>query len=277
MPDPRLPNQPLATGRTAEIFPWEAGLVLKLFRPGWGEAEAQQEAQKAQVAHEAGLPAPAVFEVVMVNGRFGILYERVQGNSLPEVIRVYPWKLFSTAHLLADLHLAMHRYNLPDLPSHTNEMRRRFQKMEGLPPDVRRALLAMLGMLPQGEALCHGDFHPGNVILTAGGPLILDWMDATCGDPLADVARSSFLLSKSVLPGDMPGRRFIQLIRGIFHRAYLKRYFSARKAHPMTWQAWQILNTAARLAEGIPAERDMLIEIIKDGLQQAKPETAQVT
>lgn len=48
------------------------------------------------------------------------------------------------------------------------------------------------------------DFHPDNVLLAARGPVIIDWPDATRGQPLADVARTSLLLRLGGLPPGWP-------------------------------------------------------------------------
>ena len=50
-------------------------------------------------------------------------------------------------------------------------------------PD-RLSALAACG-LP--DTLVHGDLHPGNVIGTASGPVLLDWGDAGVGQPLLDL------------------------------------------------------------------------------------------
>jgi aminoglycoside phosphotransferase (APT) family kinase protein len=57
--------------------------------------------------------------------------------------------------------------------------------------------------------LCHGDLHPSNVILGSDGPMIVDWFDASRGDPIADVARSSVtLLGDGANPPEhLPGAR----------------------------------------------------------------------
>jgi aminoglycoside phosphotransferase (APT) family kinase protein len=36
--------------------------------------------------------------------------------------------------------------------------------------------------------LLHRDLHPGNVILSPGGPVVIDWTNAAAGDPAVDVA-----------------------------------------------------------------------------------------
>jgi uncharacterized protein (TIGR02172 family) len=263
-------GSPMAVGRTAEIFPWGDGKVVKLFRSGWEEVDARWEAHKAGAVHAAGLAAPAVFGVVEVNGRYGIIYERINGISFIKVFQGQPWKLFSTARWMADIHTEMHTCRIPDFPSIKDRMTHRFQRMKEMPDDVRQALLGLLDRLPQGEAVCHGDFHPENIFFNGSTPVVLDWMDAARGSPLADVARTSFLLRKSILPVDMPNRRLIGLVRNIFHNTYLARYFHKNKPDPEEWKDWQTLVAAARLAEAVPGEQDMLIRIVKVGIRRDK-------
>ena len=47
--------------------------------------------------------------------------------------------------------------------------------------------------MPEGE-LCHGDFHPLNIIGPIGQEVLVDWLDATRGDPAAYVCRSFVLM-----------------------------------------------------------------------------------
>lgn len=58
---------------------------------------------------------------------------------------------------------------------------------------------AALRELPDGEALCYGDFHPRNVIVDGDELTNIDWVDASSGPPAADLARSAiiFLGSRS--------------------------------------------------------------------------------
>ena len=50
-------------------------------------------------------------------------------------------------------------------------------------PRMRRDLMSFAG-----ATLLHGDAHPGNAIMRAGSPLLLDWGRARLGSPLEDVA-----------------------------------------------------------------------------------------
>jgi uncharacterized protein (TIGR02172 family) len=255
--------QPFAVGRTAELYPWDENLVLKLFRPAWDEAAVRYEAEKTRIVHAAGLKAPYVEGVVELDSRYGILLERISGVSLTKVIAGKPWALIQLARSLADLHQEIHACSLPDLPSQKDRLIRRLQGIKGMPEDVRQKLLDTLNSLPQQTAVCHGDFHPENIMITERGPVILDWMDATSGSPLSDVARTALLMENAILPPDLPGRRIIELIRRLFMKIYLRHYFSKNSFLSTDWAAWQAVLAAARLSEDIPEEQETLINIVR--------------
>jgi hypothetical protein len=81
---------PLAVGRTAEIYAWGEGRVLKLFRDGWGKDSAAHELAAARAIHAAGVSSPRADEAVEVAGRAGILYEHISGPTLLDVLLARP-------------------------------------------------------------------------------------------------------------------------------------------------------------------------------------------
>jgi Ser/Thr protein kinase RdoA (MazF antagonist) len=50
-------------------------------------------------------------------------------------------------------------------------------------------ILALIERLPPGEGVCHADLHPGNVIITADGPRIIDWAGTVCAPAAFDLGR----------------------------------------------------------------------------------------
>jgi hypothetical protein len=50
-----------------------------------------------------------------------------------------------------------------------------------LSDDLKNKVFLMLEALPDRQNLCHGDYHPGNVLITRRGPLVIDWMTACAG------------------------------------------------------------------------------------------------
>ena len=77
----------LAHGRTAAVYAWGDGRVLKLFNDRFSERAVKHEADVARASHACGQPAPAVHDVVCVSGRYGIVYERVDGPTMLDMLR----------------------------------------------------------------------------------------------------------------------------------------------------------------------------------------------
>jgi len=252
-------EKPFAVGATAEIYAWENGQILKLFRE-WVSADAvQTEARTARLVHASGAPVPAVGEIVEFDGRMGLLYERIDGRSMLAALTAQPWRLVHFARQLAGLQADLHSRVVPaGMPAQRGRMQRKIERAEVLSPATRQQVLALLDTLPAGNQLCHGDFHPDNVLLTARGPVIIDWIDATAGHPLADVARSSLLTSFAQPPAGGTIDWKIRLARRWLHSAYLAHY---RRLHPFAAEElthWRLVNAAARLSENVPEEAALL-------------------
>ena len=99
----------IAEGRTAEVYEWKNGCVLKLYHdwcpPHWVE----QEAKVAHAVTSAGIPSPAVGEIVEVNHRRGLVYERVTGISMLQDMNTHPWTIFKHARTLAELQVKINQ------------------------------------------------------------------------------------------------------------------------------------------------------------------------
>jgi Ser/Thr protein kinase RdoA (MazF antagonist) len=250
---------PIARGRTAEVYAWKDGQVLKLFHAWFPPSAVEDECRIARVVSDAGLPVPAVGGIVQVGGRLGLAYERVRGASMLDSLPSRPWTLRRSAGRLAELQVDMHRREaVLDLPSQISRLKEKIRAAEALDPGLREKVLEVLREMPRGSQLCHGDFHPGNVLVTEAGPVVIDWMDATRGNPLSDVARSSLLMSKAPLAGSTASRWLGKLVRYRYHKVYLQRCFGLSPGKRAEFQAWLVVNAAARLNERVPEEQALL-------------------
>jgi uncharacterized protein (TIGR02172 family) len=261
----QLPDPPIAIGFTAEIFAWKQGWILKLFKPDKSRQMVEMEARLARLVRASGLPVPAVGEVIEVNGRFGLEYERVEGVSMLQALVQQPWKFASYARQLAGLQADMHKTKLLEMPSQKEKLARKIRGAEILPENVRRAALETLEGLLDQEWLCHGDFHPNNILLTAHGPVIIDWIDASRGSPLMDVARSTLLFGGGALPPGIP--HWVKIVRGWFYRCYLQRYFEQNPINQHELSRWIPVAAAARLDENIYFDERWLFSLARRLLQ----------
>ena len=257
---------PIAQGNTAEIFSWEDGYVLKLFRESMPAGMAAYEARCASTVHAAGLPVPEVGELIEIRGRMGLLYKRVDGPVMADSFVRQPWKLMSLSRLLAELHAEIHRCHNLELPSHKERLAAQIAHATSLPVERRDEILRHLETLNEESFLCHGDFHPGNILMTKAGPIIIDWMDATVGDPMADVARTSLLFRVASPPPGHPGYWLLKLARGTLHKRYLERYVEVTHGDVGRIEGWIPVLAAARLSEHTQGESDQLLALVNAGL-----------
>ncbi|MBI2965981.1 MAG: phosphotransferase [Chloroflexi bacterium] len=261
--------RPMALGRTAEIFDIGNGRVLKLFRSGWGRASAERELSIARELEEAGVPAPRALGMEQQDGRYGVVFEKIVGPSMWEVLASKPWRFAAKARQLASLHVGLHSKPIPGLPSCLDDLRSEIEHAPKLSGDLRSAALKLLDQMPTGRALCHGDLHPGNVILTSQGPRVIDWADATSGHPLADVARTIVLLRFGPLQERIRWKRALVLtLAGLFLNRYVAHYARLAGADRDRLRRWEIISAAARLNTDIPAEHDALLKFVRRGLGQ---------
>ena len=95
-------------------------------------------------------------------------------------------------------------------------------------------------------------------------------MTALQGDPAADVARSSILLTFGEVPGaGWLMRNITNLIKKEFKRSYLSRYLEVRPdVSRQQVESWLLPVAAARLNEDIQGEQGPLLEFIRCKLQK---------
>jgi aminoglycoside phosphotransferase (APT) family kinase protein len=224
-----------------------------------------------EAARASGVSVPAVLGVTMVQGRPGLIMERVEGVDLLTVVGKQPWQIFRVAPLAGVLHAAMHGVVAPEnLPPLKLVLQGRIERPGMVPERVGQFALAALEALPDGDRLCHGDFHPGNIIAN-GKPMIIDWTNATRGDPNADVSRTNLMHRMGSLP---PGTPIMLRVGALFGRnlmrvLYLRAYRRARPVDMGAVDRWEVPVAAARLADNIPEERSALLRLLGRRIAEA--------
>lgn len=238
----------VGTGLTSEVFSWGNERVLKLFQAWVAATKIEREFAATQAIYASGAPSPAAMEIVQVGGRRGIVFERIRGVSLLRQAERQPWRLFAGARLLAELHVQIHTYIAPtQLRTQREQLDNWIEQAEDFTQEQKEVARRHVSQLPAGVSLCHGDFHPGNILLTEQGPRIIDWSGATRGHPLADVARTSVLFESATLPVDSPIniRLLMKIARRLLHRTYLNRYLELRSGSLEEIESWRVAQRMA--------------------------------
>jgi hypothetical protein len=248
----------LGAGREAEVYAWGEGAVLKLYRPGFGGHRAEAAALRSL----DGI-APRLLDVVDRDGRTGLVLERFEGPDMLTLLQRQPWRVLGLADALATAQRAVHRVAAPaELPELRQVLAASIDDA-ALPPHLQAFAMRVLDALPDGDRLCHGDYHPGNVLVAADRTAVIDWAGAARGVAEADHARTLLLLRWAhPLPGTpLLSRALIAAGRSVLAHRYTRTY--RRGASPMRQvHSWLLVHAAARLSEGIPTERTMLIGVL---------------
>ncbi len=259
--------QKIGEGNTAEVFSWGENDILKLFRQEFPIEAIEKEYRISKTVEELGIPIPKVKAMLEYEGRTGIVYERILGKPLLKLLIEKPWIAGGLAKTIARLHYSMHQQNAGGLPDCVDTLRWRINHADILPLRQKEEVLKVLESLPKGSSVCHGDYHPGNIIQSNGRCVILDWMTATAGQPAYDVARTMYLIKDAALPDYFPS--VVKLVMNGMRRRLAKRYLSCYiKLSGMQRKeiaAWRLPLIAARLTEWVPeAEKEALLTEIKE-------------
>jgi len=260
-------DRPIAEGRTAELYAWDEGQVLKLFRDWLPAEDAALEERNSRLVAELGLPVPSVGERVERDGRVGLVFERIDGPMMSDAVASVPHRLLRYGRALGRLHAVIHSKAIDsELPSQHDRLQRKIRAARSLSEPLRDAASRALRALPQGTALCHGDFHPENVLLSRRGPVLIDWIDATAGNPVGDVARTIVLIRYSGLPRQGLRKWRVRLLRSLFLRAYLSGYSRRSPLRRSELRRWLPVVAAARLSEDIEGEDERIVPYVRDAL-----------
>jgi aminoglycoside phosphotransferase (APT) family kinase protein len=252
MTDPPLGSL-IGTGKEAEVLEYGTAAV-KLYNADRPKRSAFREAAILALLESFGLPVPAVHGVQQIDDRWGVIITRAPAPSFAEAVRRRPDLLPAYLSEMALLHLRVHAHPGVQFPRAKARLAADIGKAPMLGAPRRAALLAGLAAMPDGENLCHGDFHPLNILGPPGHAVIIDWPNASCGDPAADVCRS-YVLIRPRAP-EVASR-------------YVDAYASAGGIAREQILAWLPFIAAARLAEGVPDEEAGLLQMANGAFGEA--------
>lgn len=184
------PGRLIGAGRAADVYDLGDGRVLRRYRIS---ANAEPEATLMQYLREAGLGVPQIYDADGTD----LVMAKLDGVDLLSDLSRRPWRATRHAIMLARMHDRLHEVQAPSW------------------------LKQPFG---EGDRVLHLDLHPGNVMMTADGPMIIDWSNGAAGPPGADVAMASVIMSTSEVDDlGMPVRLIAERLR----RRVIKKFESS--------------------------------------------------
>jgi len=155
----------------------------------------EQAYLRQKFVHDAGLPVPAVYGIKKISEtQTALEMEYIEGKPL---VAMYEGKgedeLMKAQRMMVKLQCRMYAIDAGGLPDLTDMYVQEITASRYLTAHQKEVLLALMKSLDKGRAkLCHGDIHPYNIMYSGDRFWIIDWEDASKGDPAADACMAYF-------------------------------------------------------------------------------------
>ena len=218
---------------------------IKVFEENYSKAGILNEALNQARIEETNLNIPKILEILMIDGKWAIIEEFIEGKSIAELIKEDPDNTDKYLETFVEIQMEIHSQKAPMLNKLKDKMNRKISETT-LDATTRYELHTRLEGMPKHNKVCHGDFDPSNVIITPDGKhYIIDWAHATQGNASADVARTYLLFC---LEGEQDkADKYLDL--------FCKKSDTAKQYV----QKWMPIVAASQSVKGNEHERDVLL------------------
>lgn len=250
----------IGVGNTAEVYEYKEDKVIKLFYEGYQNESVDKEFNNAILIKDKDFAKPNVYALVNFNNRDGIIYDKVDGQSLlDELMKTND--INYGGKVLSQVHLEILKESGIGLDSFYEIIRNSIIWNLDFSESKKVKLLHILESLPEGNTLCHGDFHPGNILRCEDKTYTIDFMNLCYGNPYFDIARTVYLVEMTPIPEDILDKeQFLDLKKAIA-AIYLK--FMGINRQDLS--DYIILILVRRLNEGISKEeKNMILKYLEN-------------
>ncbi|WP_286166192.1 phosphotransferase enzyme family protein [Peribacillus frigoritolerans] len=253
----------IGEGSTAITYSYGKDKAVKMYR--YDSTNIHYEFEVNRYLTECGISVPKAYEIVTIDGKEGIVFEKAAGNPLTSEMMKSPKAAIRSLKMMARLHASIHEKSAESLKTQKSSIEMKIHACS-LPDAEKTAILDHLVCLSSGKQLCHADFHPDNILISDGNPVVIDWADAVCGHPMADLARTILILR---FGGLKTNDAIMGFIRKWMCKLYIREYKKYRSFTAEELYEWELPLAAARLSESIPPhEKQKLHAIIRSYLKK---------
>ena len=188
----------------------DKGRTIKLFVENYSKANILNEAVNQARIEETSINVPSLLEVTKINNRWALISEYIEGTTLEELMNNNPEKEDEYLNLFVDTQIKVLAERAPLLGRIKDKMKRKITTTDIIDNSTKYELLQRLESMPTEYSVCHGDFHPSNMVIKGdGGIYIIDWAHVTQGSPVFDGARTYLLFS--IEGREMLAKKYLEL------------------------------------------------------------------
>lgn len=255
----------ITQGGEADIYSIENDKILRVIRNRKGKTF-ETEKHLFPVLAEHHINVPAVYEYIENEDMLAQVMQKIVGNTMLEQMQRHPQKLVQEIKKLARMHA-----QLLNIQSNCglHSIKVIFNYFISMPPCLDNKLIdfasKIMKELPINNYICHGDFHPGNILVQNDTYFIIDWSGAYCSDFVSDIAHTYLLMTH--VP-EVPGQsqkihEVISSFGSYMAEVYLKEILKLKEFSLSDFSKWTVVMSFLRVYYGMPSERPNRINYLK--------------
>ncbi len=237
---------------------WTQPLVVRMLPSLDRAPQAAREAAAQSWCAAQGYSAPKVLAVLDQQDGMELptqVMERASGTTMLSAVTSKPWRARRLIDQLAELALRLHSLPVEGWPGSTDPIalvdqrlslpRRVVEEIDA--PGLREALDRATELGPAAvtgrRVVCHGDFHPLNVVVDGNEACVIDWTDAGLGPREADVGRTLLLFNMASIAAESRFERAVLRAAGprLAHW-YRRTYEAGAELDPEMIRRWEVLH-----------------------------------
>jgi Ser/Thr protein kinase RdoA (MazF antagonist) len=252
---------------------WRAPLVARVPPTPERFPMLERESRLQEWAAAHGYPAPAVIELLPPGEVFERpvqFVRRAPGTTMTAAMTAAPWRIGGLVDRLAGLQVQLH--GRPPPPWASENLWSVVERRLGLVRfvldrlahrELEAGLEAVARLAPRLEVaepvLCHGDFHPMNVLVDGPRSAVIDWTDAGIGDAHCDIARTSWLFEFAAVATPRRTERVVlKAVAPWLSRRYRRAYEKERPVDDDRVRLWRPLHLLHALAMTVADEHELV-------------------
>jgi len=238
----------IGEGGTAKVHHWQKNEVIKIFKSTFPLHAIETEKNIGLLLNKTNLNLPKLIQSIDYLGDTALIYEFVPGKPLGEVLLTEE-NVEKSAKKFAEIHYLLHQNDSAKLPSQKKQLEWYIAEMKHTLGTKLKAFSDFISAHTSQNQLCHGDYHPLNILIDGDKYSVIDWNGCSAGNPLIDVSWTHLTLNSPAIAPQFGQEMADKMV--LYATLYLKFYCEMAKIETQEVLKFHPISALRRLSDNI--------------------------
>lgn len=185
------PSQIIGDGYFSTVYRIDKDTIIKVFKRADNISSVEKEMALAKEAFILGIPTAITFDIVDVDGKFGVRFEMLDSISLRDAFRDQKDNFDKLCKQYAELLKTINTTEVTDekIPSTKYQWLQKIEAASSYFTDEENDLLLdLFNKIPDGKTFVHGDCHVKNILIQNDELFLIDMETLSRGDKIFELA-----------------------------------------------------------------------------------------